>query len=402
MGRLPAKVLHVMNAAGGGAALSTLGLIRALGDRGVRSCIVCDEAGTPEEREALADATRGETMFTPLYWWNRKVRAAAWKRPAIELRQLVRTRGRLGAVGHIVRGARQWNVELIHTNTMLTPEGGRAAQLLGLGHVWHLRELIGRGQPYQLPLEGEHLGKYLLAHASVVVANSHASGAAVKPLLPADRFEVIPNGIDLSAFTRIERAASGAVVVGMVANLTSRTKKHHLFVEAARAVKGAQFRLYGLVPAEGRDAYADDLRARCRAAGVEVMGFVPAEAVMRALDVVVHPADNESFGRTVVEAMAAGLPVVGVAGGGVGETVVDGVTGLLARPDSAADLAAHLQRLVADSALRDRLGKAGRGRAEREYSLSACADRLALVYQRARAAPVASGLTVLSLLGALP
>ena len=45
----------------------------------------------------------------------------------------------------------------------------------------------------------------------------------------------------------------------------------------------------------------------------------------------VHPADNESFGRIVVEAMAAGLPVVGVRGGGVGEIVVDGETGLLAR-----------------------------------------------------------------------
>lgn len=401
-GRLPKKVLHVMNSAGGGAALSTLGLIRQLRSHGVASCIVCDDAGSPDERQALSEATAGETMFTPLYWWNRKVRAARWKRPALEIRQLLRTKARLGAVGQVVRGARQWGAELIHTNTMLTPEGGRAAQLLGLGHVWHLRELIGPGQPYQLPLQGRHLAQYLMAHASVIVANSEASGAAVRRLLPPGRLVVIPNGIDLMVFSQIERRASRTVVVGMVANLTSRTKKHAIFVEAARRVEGARFRLYGSAPEKGRDAYTDELRAQCEAAGVEVMGFVPAERVMTELDILVHTADNESFGRTVVEAMAAGLPVVGVAGGGVGETVRDGETGLLARPDSPEEVAAHILRLVRDPALRARLGTAGRARAQEHYSLAACANRLAVVYQAALAAPVASGWTTLSLLGALP
>ncbi len=390
-----------MNSAGGGAALSTLGLIGELRGLGIASSIVCDEAGSPEERQALTDATRGEAMFTPLYWWNRKIRAATWKRPAIEARQLLRTRVRLGALGKVVHAARQWGAELVHTNTILTPEGGRAAAILGLGHVWHVRELIGEGQPFQLPLAGQALGRYLLAHASIVVANSHASGAAVQSLLPADRFEVVPNGIDLGAFDRFVPEIRPAPVVAMVANLTSRTKKHALFVAAARMVKGAQFRIYGHAPPVGRDAYADALREDCARSGVEVMGFQPADQVMASIDVLVHPADNESFGRTVVEAMASGLPVVGVRGGGVGETVVDGQTGLLARPDDPAELAAHLARLIANPALRAELGRAGRARARAEYSLAACAQRLALVYARAFAAPVGSGWTVLSLVGAL-
>ena len=401
-GRLPHKVLHVMNSAAGGAALSTLGLIAGLRAHGVKSCVVCDEGGTAAEREALADATGGEAMFTPLYWWNRKIRAAAWKRPAIEARQLLRTKGRAGAVGHIVRGVRQWNAELIHTNTILTPEGGRAAQLLGIGHVWHLRELIGDGQPFQLPLQGEALAKYLLAHASVIVANSSASAAALEPLLPSTRLQTIPNGIDLEPFEKLNRRNEGRATVAMVANLTSRTKKHGLFVEAARQMKGARFQLFGHAPEPGRDAYVDSLRSLCADAGVEVMGFLPAEQVMANIDVLVHTADNESFGRTVVEAMAAGLPVVGVRGGGVGETVIDEVTGLLAEPDSMSGLAERISRLVADPALRTKLGAAGRLRAREQYSLEACAKRLAVVYQAALASPVSSGWTVLSLLGVLP
>ncbi|MBL8953697.1 MAG: glycosyltransferase family 4 protein [Myxococcaceae bacterium] len=391
-----------MNGAGGGAALSTLGLIDPLRKKGVESCIVCDEAGSAEEREALREAARGQVTFTPLYWWNAKIRSKVWKRPALEVRQWLRTGLRVGEVGAVVSAARRWGAELIHTNTILTPAGGFAAQLLGLGHVWHLRELIGAGQPFQLPLEGRALAAFMKAHASVVIANSNASAAALRDVLPAERLAVVPNGIDLEAFGRIGRRSGGHVVIGMVANLSSRVKKHELFVAAARQAPGAEYRLYGHAPAEGSDAYADEVRRKAEAGGVRIMGFVDARAVMAELDVLVHTADGESFGRTVVEAMAAGLPVVGVAGGGVGETVVHGETGLLAPPDSSEALAVHLRTLIADPSLRKRLGAAGRERALREYSLSACGDRVADVYKRALKAPVESGATIFSLLGVLP
>ncbi len=184
-GRLPKKVLHLMNSASGGAALSTLGLIHRLRALGVEACVVCDDAGSPEERGVVRAAVNGEAIFTPLYWWNRKIRAKAWKRPALEVRQLLRSGFRFGALARIAHAARTFGADLIHTNTILTPEGGRAARLLGLGHVWHLRELIGPDQPFQLPLEGAALGRYLLSHCSMLIANSAASAAAVTSLLPA-------------------------------------------------------------------------------------------------------------------------------------------------------------------------------------------------------------------------
>jgi glycosyltransferase involved in cell wall biosynthesis len=110
--------------------------------------------------------------------------------------------------------------------------------------------------------------------------------------------------------------------------------------------------------------------------------------IMSQIDVLVHPADNESFGRVVVEAMAAGLPVVGTRGGGVAEIVRHGQTGLLARPDDPADLATCIERLVRDAGERRALGRAGRERAISTYSLAACTAGILRVYEQAMRAPL--------------
>lgn len=149
----------------------------------------------------------------------------------------------------------------------------------------------------------------------------------------------------------------------------------------ARTSLPIEWRIYGHDPSQGSqsttDQYVADLQrqvGRGRFQNAMVWpGFVadPVQ-IMSELDILVHPADNESFGRVVVEAMAAGLPVVGVRGGGVGEIIADGETGLLAHRSDADDLAHQIARLVASPQLRQQFGAAGRQRAVNHYSLAAC------------------------------
>ena len=399
----PKVVLHVLNSAGGGAALSTMGLMSELRRSfGIQSCAVCHDAGTNEEREALLAATEGATWFTTLYWWNRKIRAPLWKRPLIEIKQRLRTdKGRKSAA-FVESCAIRFEADLIHTNTILTPEGGLAAASLGLPHVWHLREMVGPGQPFRLPYEGSSFGRYMRTHCSKLIANSNASAAIIRDWLPPNLLEIVPNGIDISHFTpRTLWDHPGPLVVGMVGNLTSRWKKHRLFIEAAAKIDRqmpVEFRFYGHDPSHGgtvtTDAYLNELHALIRAAGLQdrfrFAGHVadPAQ-IMSEIDILVHPADSESFGRIVVEAMAAGLPVVGVRAGGVGEIVLHEETGLLAEPDNTTGLASHIDRLVGDAKLRRAFGTAGRQRAEAYYSLTACAAGVFRVYQQALAKPLA-------------
>jgi glycosyltransferase involved in cell wall biosynthesis len=396
-------VLHVLNSPTGGAALSTLGLIAELERRGIRSCAVCDTAGYEADQKVLSDAVEGRSLATKLYWTNRKIRSAPWKRPIHEVRQLLQTGFQRGSTGKVVESARRWGADLIHTNTIVTSEGALAARQLGLPHVWHVRELVGPGQPTRLPFEGAKFAPFMTRYCSKLIANSHACAALVRDIAPAGMLEVVPNGIDLSRFTpRGQYQRPGKIVVAMVASLTSRVKKHALFVEAAALVDRSlpiEWRIYGHDPSRGgtlpADAYIADIHARIAQAGLRDRfawpGFVEdPRAIMSDIDLLVHPADEESFGRVVVEAMAAALPAVGVRGGGVGEIIRDGETGYLADPDNARQLATGIQRLVSNAELRRTMGLAGRQRAESTYSLEACATGVARVYEMAMLRPLAA------------
>jgi glycosyltransferase involved in cell wall biosynthesis len=98
-----------------------------------------------------------------------------------------------------------------------------------------------------------------------------------------------------------------------------------------------------------------------RAVGWQTQSSLP--SVMRGADIVAVPAiAQEALGRTAVEAMAAGRPVVASRLGGLPFTIADGATGLLAEPGDPADLAEKLARLLDDGELRNRMGLAGRQR----------------------------------------
>lgn len=392
---LPRRVLHVMNGAGGGAALSTLGLIEQFRSAGIESSVVCHDAGNSQEKRLVHEAVEGRVVFFPLYWWNRKIRASTWKRPLIELHQLWQTGWLRRSTRGVVESATRFRADLIHTNTSLTPEGGLAARRLGLPHVWHIRELIGPGRPYRFPIEGPAFGARLAESASLVVANSYVTAEAIRDWLPPGLLRIVPNGIDverfpLRSFTTLNRP----VVVAMAANLTSTSKKQGMFLEAAARVTSpvpVEFRLYGHPPAN--EAVRAEWDRRLQSLGLadrfRFAGFYPDPVrMMGEIDVLVHTSDNESFGRVIVEAMAAQIPVVGVRGGGVGEIVVDGVTGLLATPDDAAGTARLLDRLLDDPGLRRELGTNGRRRAAEEYDVRRSAERMLTVYAEALCRPV--------------
>jgi spore coat protein SA len=125
---------------------------------------------------------------------------------------------------------------------------------------------------------------------------------------------------------------------------------------------------------------------------VRFLGYVAPEALAEyyaVADVVALASyANETFSIMSVEAMASARPVVATRFGGIPEVVVDGETGLLATPEDAADLADKLEQLLANEAVRLRLGECGRSRALQHFTWDHVADRVMDAYRAVTAKPV--------------
>ena len=210
---------------------------------------------------------------------------------------------------------------------------------------------------------------YALAHT--IVANSQAAADRLRlERVPDRKIAVIPNG--LSADQYPDRIAAGRPPrrVVVVANLRSE-KGHDVLIDAASDIRtrfpDAAFEIVGAGP-EG-----DALAARAESRGVrEAFSFLghreDVAARLAAADIFVLPSRSEAFPNALLEAMAAGLPIVASAVGGILEIVDDGRTGLLTPPGDPRALADRITTLMADGAFAVSLGAAARAEAARRYS----------------------------------
>lgn len=105
--------------------------------------------------------------------------------------------------------------------------------------------------------------------------------------------------------------------------------------------------------------------------------------LLRAADVLLLTSRWEGLPYAVLEAMAAGVPLVATRVGGIPELVVDGATGVVAEPGDTEGIAAALMRLLGDRALRSRLGAEAKRRSRRLFSEARMVDATAVVYRAA-------------------
>ena len=109
--------------------------------------------------------------------------------------------------------------------------------------------------------------------------------------------------------------------------------------------------------------------------------------LLQGVDVVLLPSESEALPTALVEAAAAGRPAVATSVGGVGEVVVDGLTGLLVPPGDEVALDDALIGLLQDRYCRERMGRAARAHAEERFGAAGWARRLADIYEAASRRP---------------
>ncbi len=279
------------------------------------------------------------------------------------------------------------SIDLLYANNTHSSSriGMVAARLAGIPFITHVRGMAwdkGWGRMGYLRL------------AERVIAVSDACGESVRRFAGSGRLVTVHNGIPLEADAEIQvgdreeiRREFGYgpndLVVASVSHVMPRKgQEHSVAALKILAVDVPEAKLLLIGKLDRDPAYVSKLRGEIESAGLGDRVLIPGfrsdvGQILSAADVFVHTALADPHPRSVIEAMARGLPVVAFAADGVPETVVEGTTGFLSQPGDVPGLAEGLSKLLTDEGLRVKMGKAGRQRVEAHFTDDATASKIA-------------------------
>lgn len=220
--------------------------------------------------------------------------------------------------------------------------------------------------------------------AASVTANSRAvqEALAQRSGAPAQAIQLLYNGIDLSKIDKANRGPTkrhelglppNALAIGVIANIRA-AKGHHYLLEAFNRIAPLYPQAYLLICGFAGDHDLVKTLHRLAAAGgaarrvwfMNSRNDIP--EILHALDVVVSPSLSEGFSNAILEAMAAGKPVIATHVGGSPEQIVDRVTGLLVPPQDADAIAQALLALLRSPGIRQQMGEAARHHVQKNFS----------------------------------
>jgi len=291
----------------------------------------------------------------------------------------------LGFVGRLSRTIAAERPQLVHLHSR------RGADVLGGIAARHSRVPAVLSRRVDNPEARRWAQLKYRQYARVICISEGIAAVLRSEGVDADRIRVVRSVVDAQAWThpaaRAEfRAAfdlpADRLVAGVVAQLIER-KGHRVLFEALARMPPAQRPLvlcFGQGPQ--RAALEAEVARLELQADVRFAGFrddLP--RWMGCLDLLVHPAYIEGLGVSLLQAAAAGVPIIASRAGGMPEAVRDGENGLLVPPGDVAALQAALLRLLTDDALRRRLGAGGPALIAREFSLDAMVDGNLAVYR---------------------
>ncbi len=291
----------------------------------------------------------------------------------------------------LLRFLRQSRTDIFHAHDIYSNIFGVPwARAAGVRVIASRRWWMEANRPSQLLVNRQ---TFRLAHR--VLGNSPGVGSLLRSRegVAAERIVIVPNFLDEAAFDPPSAEARSNLraelgishdrrIIGMVANLLP-VKDHDSLLRAVALLRPRWPDLALILVGEGvcrdpltrlaRDLAVDDL--------VHFAGRRPHHPNLHHLfEISILSSRSEGLSNSILEAMAAGNPVVATDVGAVSDAVVDGETGILVPAGEPERLAASLERLLADPRLAVRMGMAGRERARSRFSADAAISKLEGVY----------------------
>ncbi len=280
----------------------------------------------------------------------------------------------------------EYQFELVYSNTLAVIVGAYWARRNKIPHIWHIHEIIpGPSSLVKL------LSRLLDISSSKPISVSQAVANHWQPYLKKSSLEIIHNGIAyddfLKTFPDAKKEISipeSSICIGMIGRINPG--KGQLFFlqmaeKLAKKYSSVHFILVG-DPFTGYESILEEIKKEIKDKKLEkrvsYLGFrkdIP--RVLAAIDIFVLPSIlPDSFPTVILEAMAAGKPVVATLSGGSAEMVEDGVTGFLIPIGDVSKEVAAIGKLIENPNLRSQMGEAGRVRVLKEFSLESFEEKI--------------------------
>lgn len=274
-------------------------------------------------------------------------------------------------------------IDIIYTNTAPVVVGGLLAKFTGIKNVWHLHEILEKES-----FMHRFFGKLINATASKVIVVSNAVYNNWAGVIDKSKMVTVYNGYsadnlvpasDVAPITHLREhlgITANTVLVGMVGRINN-IKGQPYFIQIAAAAKAAGLNCHFVMIGDAYTGYEylyKTLEQQIQNLGVQDMVtnlyYQPnAASLIQDLDIFVLPSIKpDSFPVVVLEAMAAGKPVLATAQGGVLEQIDDCVTGFLVPINDATTATEKLGVLVNSSFIRTKMGEAGKQKLESQFS----------------------------------
>ena len=287
--------------------------------------------------------------------------------------------GLMCAMLRIMRFLRHTDVDVVHIQTAssipIAYVASRTTSRLRPAVVWHNRGI--RRATY---LFGVRLFGLLLDF--VISISDYERGVVIKHGLSPGKVQRVyhgihldkpPSGLDITGLRNEFGLAADAQVVAMISRF-QRAKGHRYFLEAAASVSSEVPEARFLIVGGGPHRFEDELKSLATELKIrEKVVFTGIRRDMYGIysitDLVVHPSEWESLCNVLIEAMYMGKPIVTTSCAVMPEVVLDGRTGILVPPRDSARLAEGILRLLRDKKLAEQMGRAGRERAGRLFTI---------------------------------
>lgn len=335
-----------------------------------------------------------QTAVIDMIGWT--VPSLAGGRAAAELRR----RRAAQATRELVRVIDELRPAVVVTNTLVYPWAAVAAAARAVPHVWFVREFGEEVQGFFWPEGREAALDDIAALSAVVVANSRAVAAMFEGRADPGALVVSYPPVDLAAVRARAResvpsdASRGPTFrVGVLGRVT-RSKGQWRLLSSLHFSTSDSLEVL-LVGAVLDTAARAELEHSARHAGPRLrLRFAGEQANpfpwMASCDIAVIPSEKEAFGRSTLECLALGLPVITTSTGAGAELVLDGQCGVIVDPDDLVGMAAAIDRYVREPVLRERHAAAAVQRADEIAGSTASVDEALRALTAARTADPAA------------